>query len=374
MAPAKSRRLFRLLAVTSLAFAVGACGAISPDNGDATASGNNTPAPAPTSPIDQYLAIINGTNLSAEARIRLEEERAIREEDLVAACMAEQGFTYYPDPGGGRGELVVSTGEPWRLDDTDWLEEYGFGVIVWPPAPPGEIDALMPVVSRRPNDVHFFSLSASEQEAHSRALNGARNPYQPFNFICLGDSCPPEPEDPEEENRNFIAFSNDPANWGCRTKIWRQMQAERPDSLREADEFIPLFDAIDQFRANLALDTSDADRDWAACMAGIGFPGFERRPDFHAEFRADLEALSNEVLANQEQIWHWPLRRGDGPEIEALFEREVSTALADRDCRLETDYDARQHVVVFAAEERFVSDHRVMFDSLRAAAEQLSGN
>lgn len=105
--------LARISAFSMLALGLSACASLSnasvsnignSNNDAATASdGNTTPIPAieftppPVSPIDQFLAYVEGTNLSLEAQVRQREVEYAEDQELIAACMAEQGFTYYPD-------------------------------------------------------------------------------------------------------------------------------------------------------------------------------------------------------------------------------------------------------------------------------------
>jgi len=55
-----------------------------------------------------------------------------------------------------------------------------------------------------------------------------------------------------------------------------------------------------------------------------------------------------------------------------MREREIDMALADFDCRVAVDYDARQAAVVNETETQFVNDHRSALEALRSAFEQRS--
>lgn len=129
---------------------------------------------------------------------------------------------------------------------------------------------------------------------------------------------------------------------------------------------------IDQFRSDLELAGTEADVDWAACMAEAGIVEFQRRPDFQELFRAEAWDLTMELQAQGHAIQHFPELPANSPEITSLFEREVSTALTDLDCRIATNYDSRQQAAIFDAEAKFVNDHRAAFEALRTAIEQLN--
>ena len=348
----------------------GSGSAVSSGDGDQTKPTVET-TPAARSPIDEYLAYLDGTNLAPEARIRRIEDEDVRREELIAECMTEQGFTYVPHP---TTTATFDGGVQWRTDDPDWLVNYGFGVVVFPGLPAGELLQFGGDIpgQTNPNTQHFLTLSAAEQEAYNFALWGQRNPF-PNPGPCTGVGCPPAPT--EQDLADWNAFEADSGNWGCWRQIHEQVMAENPWSLLEADQFAPLFEAINNFRSNAALDATEADHDWAMCMNDAGHPGYVRRPDFRSEFSGELEDISQRIIDEKseagEQIWHFPLQMGEAPEIDGLFEREVATALADRDCRIAVGFDARQQAAIFELEAQFVNDHRADFEALRAAAEQL---
>jgi len=53
-----------------------------------------------------------------------------------------------------------------------------------------------------------------------------------------------------------------------------------------------------------------------------------------------------------------------------LRERELEIALADFDCRVASDFSARQEARRIEIETQFVDDHHAALTALRAAAEQ----
>ena len=304
--------------------------------------------PDPVSPIDEYLNLVWGTNLSPEAQIQRHAVESERIEELVAQCMNDLGFHYIPDP--GRRWLDFSSGVEWRTEDPEWIAQFGFGGTVWPGVRAGTAVSWEGDRPGRPgpNAAFINSLSESEREAFNRALNG---------------TFPPDGSD-----YDFDEWVLDPNNQGCRGLAWQQTAFV----IHQSDEFAPLFEAIDQFRENLTLSATDADIDWAACMAEAGYTGYQARPDFQALFNQKARAITTELQEQGRAITRWPELPANQPEIAALFEREIETALADLDCRIATNWDARQQAAVFELEAQFVTDHQAQFNALRAAVEQLN--
>jgi len=344
----KSHRTFRAL---TLMLAIGtvtaSCNLGNPDTPD-TASVTQL-----SSPIDEYLHLVFGTNLSPEALIRQRELENQRQEDLIAECMAAQGFQYTPDP-----ENTMFTWDDadadWHPNDPDWLHQYGFGGIIFPPgSPTGGLHTTSGAVGRRdPNQEHRMSLTPAEGAAWNIALNGDRS-----NFAYM-----------DEDERN--TFLSDLNNFGCFGWAVLEVRNETPAGLPFDAEFAPLFDAIDQFRVSLATTATQADRDWAICMNDAGYGPFNYRPDFLQLFSAEHFDVSNEIRDRLEHLGHFPFTPEDAPEVAAIFDREVATALADLECRNEVDFNARRSADVIELEAQFVTDHRVEFDALRSAIEQ----
>jgi len=346
-----------IVIVTSLAACTGAAGGadvVSETSAPETHAANVTTGmrETPVSPIDEYLNLLWGTNLSPTEQISRHAAETMRIEELVAQCMNGQGFEYIPDP--GRRWLDFDSGIEWRTDDPEWIEQHGFGGTVWPGVRAGTAMGWEGDRPGRPgpNAAYFNSLSESERTAFNTALNGIFPP--------------------DDSNYDFDEWRADPNNQGCRDAAWLQMREESPAGLPQTVEFAPLFEAIDFFRENLELTATQADQDWAACMAAADFVGYEQRPDFQELFRKEVWQITQELQEQGRPIRSFPELPANAPEIAALFDREVETALADLNCRNATDWDARQQATIFELEAQFIADHQAQFNALRAAVEQLS--
>lgn len=311
-----------IAAVAVLAAALTAC---------AGPSGGEAPDPA-DSPLNKYMSAVWGGDLSEkEQQERFEKENQQREE-LIAECMAEEGFEYIPVV--QNGGISFSGGE-WDPEDREWVAQYGYGMVNFPgrddPGPTEEwID---------PNQDYVMSLSESEQQAYYETLSG-----------------PPIPEDQLNEDGSY---EWDWETAGCHGYAQHEMEQENPAT---SDEFKPLMEAMEEFwtetQESNAFDEINAA--WSSCMADAGHAGYDAQGDAQMEFNEEL----NEYYENQTE---WV---EDDPELAELGEKEIELALADLDCREETDYRAEYSKIQFALEEEFIADHQAELDALKAAAEQ----
>lgn len=295
-----------------------------------TSNSNDVIQSIQQSPLDEYLSAIWLTDLDPAQQQERWISNFIREQEFVAECMHDEGFDFDVDAIRSSIETnFADEADTRRPDDADWVSQFGYGIALTPPAnsfswsiPPPE------------------GLTSSETDAFWLALNG-----------------PPAPvgvEIPWEE-------------MGCRGWAMLQMEALDVIGLQTAEEFAPLFAAIDQMRDNLRTETTAADIDWSACMSDAGFPGFTD------QFQPN-EQLLNESFEIQDN-WDWTTQ---GQWFGSLSwrefrDRELELALADLECRTATNFAARENARQIEVETQFVEDNRAALDALRTAAEQLSG-
>lgn len=302
--------------------------------GLAACAGSPGDAPdAADSPLSEYLSAMWGGDLSEkEQQARFDKENKDREE-LVAQCMADEGFEYIPNI---QSSTFTTSGDEWKPDDREWVAQYGYGMVNFPgrdqPVPDDQ-------VWTDPNGDYVNSLSESEQQAYYETLNG-----------------PPIPEDQMNEDGSY---EYDWTQAGCYGWAQNEVAQKNP---AQSDEFKPLMTALDEFWTSTqesdAFDEVNAA--WSSCMADAGYAGYEAQMDAQTAF-------SDELNAYYENQTEWV---EDDPELAALGEREIEVALADLDCREKTDFRAEYAKVQFALEEQFIADNRAELEALKAAAEQ----
>lgn len=303
--------------------------------GLAACSGAADAAPdAADSPLNEYLSAMWGGDLSEkEQQARFDEEDKEREE-LVAECMADEGFEYIPNT--QNGTISFSSGDEWKPDDREWVAQYGYGMVNYPGRDEPVTDDQ---VWTDPNEDYVTSLSESEQQAFYETLHG-----------------PPMPEDQLNEDGSYEYDWEQAGCWG-----YAQHELEQ-DNPTQSDEFKPLMKALEEFWTK--TQESDAfdevNGKWSSCMADAGHAGYDTQMDAQMSFNEEL----NEYYEN---ITEWI---EDDPALAELGEHEIEIALADLECREATDFRAEYAKVQFAMEEQFIADHRAELDALKAAAEQ----
>ena len=324
-------------------------------------------APAAASPLDEYLGFTDWFQTQEEAK-RAENARIVREEDLTAQCMHERGFDYVPYlgeiPGWGRSSdwLIPQSYNP------EWVAEYGLGLFADPPLQTVTFGVPMEEQGMHspsdPNYATFQSLSPAEQDEWRLALIG-RAPWE-----------------------------DDDWGTGCRFAASDQALAEsnivQAQSLLNSPEFAPLNEAIAQMRNNLAQPViTEEEQDWLECMVNAGYPEMVEQcentiPRFSPEIGGMVTwphylRVSEQLTQEYTQIAteHFnetgdptPPTPADSPAMADLQRREIALALADFDCRVATNFEARQAARVNETESRFVNDNRAALVALRDAAEQ----
>lgn len=278
------------------------------------------------SPIERYMSAGDGTQLSEAERKEQGDAWLLANEELIAACMNEQGFDYVPHPPTPMGFDFSTLTSP-DLDDPEWVQRYGYGIVHGP-------ETEVVTIAEDPNEAVLASLSQPEVNAYYVALSGGSGAYT--------------------ADDEYI-----PEKGGCQGAA--QIELDSRDPLR-GDEFRPLRDAVNDFYTSLmtTAEIAELDARWADCMDAAGFGPYTLQLDALAEINADLVVMANERGGNAQ----------DDPEMEKLGAREIEVALADLACREETDYRASYDAIRTTLEERFVEDHLAELESFKAAAEQ----
>lgn len=304
------------------------------------------------SPLTKYLSSAYGGDLSPEEQQKQFEERQREQEELIAQCMAEEGFEYTPNVQSG-GMVFGDDGVEWEPEKKEWVEKWGYGIVDNPYNETSEEQPSEEYVD--PNAEYVQSLSESEQTAFYETAYGV----------------PPE-EDELGEDGSYEY------NWedaGCQG--WAQHELEGDDPW-QSDEFADLRAKMDELWTTMqdSPEYSDLNSEWAACMDEGGEPGF-------ASPMEAQQSISDEQTAIFEEAY------GDGstevdtessdfvdpstsPEMEALGEREIELALVDLGCRTETAYMKTSLEIQFALEEKFIAENKADLEAFKAAAEQNS--
>ncbi|MEI4272952.1 hypothetical protein TEK04_14585 [Klenkia sp. LSe6-5] len=297
-----------------------------------------------TSPLSEYMSAVYGGDLSPEEQQAQYDEQNRQIEEMVADCMVEQGFEYIPNTSNG---TVVSSGDDvvWEPDDREWVQQWGYGAVnsPWNDQP---VDDSQEYVD--PNEDYVASLSESEQTAFYEALNG------------------PSPTEEEMAAMEDGEYEYDWTTAGCYGAAQHEVYETQDPT--QSEEFAPLMDAMDELWETTQRDprTAELDAAWSACMDAAGHGGFATQADAQNSVYEKQNELYDAAAPAEGEEYVGP----DQAAMDALGEEEVELALADLDCREETDYRQTAQDIQFELEEQFIADHKTELEALKAASEQ----
>lgn len=335
----RTRRLTACLAAFGAAAVVLAGCSSSPEEGGADSAEQE-------SPLSEYMSAIYGGDLSPEEQQAQSEEQNRQVEEQVADCMQDEGFEYVPNTA-SYGSSTSGEDVVYEPEDRDWVGQYGYGAVNSPwneqPVDPDQQEYV------DPNADYVASLSESEQTAFNEALYG------------------PQPSEEEQAAMEDETYEYDWTTAGCYGAAQHEVyEASDPT---QSEEFAPLMDAMNKLYETLASDPGMADLDaaWSACMDDGGHGGFATQADAQNSIYDAQNEIYSAVPVDAEGNSTGEV---DQAALDALGEQEIDLALADLDCREQTDYRAKANDIQFTLEEQFIDDHKSELEALKAAAEQ----
>jgi hypothetical protein len=328
------RRASSLCALAALALLLSGCSGSEGDDAPDSARAEQI------SPLQEYLSAAYGGDLSPEDQEEKFAEQQRQTEERVAQCMQEEGFEY--TPASDTGTFYSGDDTEWKPDDREWVAQYGYGAVKSPfseeQTPEEEyVD---------PNADYVASLSESEQTAFYEALYGPT---------------PDEEEIPEDGE-----FEYDWTQAGCQGAAQHEVAGEDPS---QSEEFKPLFDAINELYTDTASwpGMAELDAEWTTCMEDAGHGGHANPMEAQTSIHDEMSEFYENVGMPEDPTA--PVEP-DQAAMDALAEREVELALADLDCREETDYNDRQAEINREVEQQFIDDHKAELDAMIASVEQ----
>jgi len=324
-------------------------GATSPDGETGTGSTGTAASEWTPGPLDEFQSRIFGWNMDpnqqetqAEAQARIDREGR-EQEEMIAACMSEQGFTYIVRDSNFGTIWIADPNDGPQWGTREFAEQFGFGMANSPWSQPMDVEPAEPEVWVDPNQDILDAMSEAEREAWNEALWGA----------------------PQEGEW-------DPMLAGCAG----QAQAARWPETQVDDQFVSLQAEMDMVWQQIQSDPRilNLNNSWASCMANAGYPGFT---DENAMFNSLNDEfgvvqgweINNEIWGN----WDWDAYP-DGPDASQIFtpdpadlaafgEREIAIAVANHDCREQVSWDSVQLEVNHDLQQRFVDQHRAELEA-----------
>ena len=255
-------------------------------------------------------------------------------QEVLAGCMAEQGFEYLPftvgmahiDP----ADLDID------IDSREFAEQFGYGALPGSP--------LLATASRadhlaNPNDQITANMSPNEFAEYQEAFWGG---FREADADAAYDEAWP--------------------GWGCTGLAWHEVFGSgvlTSDVYQDLDAEIT---RIDTHALPANPRVIEADGAWSQCMADEGYPGYARQDDAALDARQrwmELQDILTEEYGNAIPGGPDDLAPGEAE----LIEDEIALAVTDWDCRHSTDYDAAVAAVRNELQQQYVDAHRAELDA-----------
>lgn len=303
-------------------------------------------------PLEEYMLKAGGNGLAGTTVVRAGDDQSDLDEsnrtmeNLVAACMSEQGFDYTPS---GNSGISVSTTDGDELDvewgSREFAEKYGYGISTDPWGMESAQSAADGAVAGDPNEELLASMSDTERAAFETALYGA--PREDVARLSVG-----------------VVGGEDEYDWrnaGCLGAAQHEVYSAEGPAEDDA-RFAALQEEIAAFwqSAETASERVSLEAEFAACMADAGF----------ASVTSKQEAMQPILTAYQEL-----LATGDGTrsgvdttKLDEFRAGEIEQAVADWTCADDIDYEARLSTSSHRLQQEFVDQHKPELEAWVEAA------
>lgn len=288
------------------------------------ALGETTAAASEDQPetLDEYLGYDFDDPGAAAAR---DEEYRRRAEEMVARCMAAEGFEYVP------AIRPVSSSNYEAYDVEEYVREEGFGITTWygrESVFAAESDSWV-----NPNTAIVDSLSDSEKAVYYTVLNGA--PTERSDAGGLGTAVGVAAE--VEAGSEGEPVVNDAYGGGCTGAAYREIYGKQNEVL---EQILP---DLEEMWQGFEADPRhlQAEEDWRACMADRGHR-YDNIDQMYEEIYEDFDARLDAIVGadggwvdpfegwTEEEIETFYIEKTD-EEIEDIFEQAQSEARANVD-------------------------------------------
>jgi hypothetical protein len=282
------------------------------------------------SPLQEYMSVIYGNQDQDDF-----DKQQMEVEELVAVCMADEGFEYIPvDQSQG---TVISTDEGEDTNTEEWVASHGYGMSQTQEEIDEQNEGAEEFVD--PNQPYVESLSEGEMTAYYEVLYGVT----------------PTDEELNEDG----SYDYNWENAGCQGAAQHEVQGE---NIYEQEEHKALFDSINDMYISLqeSPDVKKLDAEWATCMADAGYPDYKAKQD-----------AVQDVMDKNNALWETGTEEGPSDEEQAAQrDYEIEIALADFKCAESTDYTNTVTKIQFDMEEQFITDNKAELDTVVAEAEK----
>jgi hypothetical protein len=309
-------------------------------------------------PLGPYRALMGQPTPSFDAELHKAIQSAGEREALVASCMKEAGFDYFPMPYAGS---MVEQVHPYLArasymmvpgldDDRADVEQWGYGLDS-PGAEelfPGQAPEVQETEQK--NLDYVAGLSVAAEHEYWAAMYGPDIDSEEARGAdvqgCMGEALTQVPQD----EMAFVVQ-------GFRDTYWDLLVAVTDVSRWEVGND-PRAQALDA--------------EWAACAATRGID-FSSMPFTNSEGQplTDVPTLNRPSPASAMDLARATDasgNRGKGDGLLHAYPTQVEIALVDFDCRIETNYAERLLTIHREVEQQFLDQNRTQLEAMKAAA------
>lgn len=239
-----------------------------------------------------------------------ERQRQLAMEELIAQCMADQGFEYRPVPPEER--IAGTFAEAYALPPAEFARQYGYGVTTLSAATGG----AQPV---DPNQEIRDRLSPQRLQEYEQALWGTGDDH------------------------------------GCQQRASTEVYGDPSELDEDFAQFQELLDAIGALYRQIEADPRlrAAATRWGECLADAGYPGFSDPNDARQSVFDRLSAVQGAGQPAPSEA-----------ELAAIRDYELALAPVDLACQSDHVDGTRQEVTV-ELEQEFIDAHRAELEQYR---------
>lgn len=320
--------------------------------GCSSSDGDAKKAEVEESPLQKYMSVLWGDEQDREEAYAKQKAKA---EELIAACMAKEGFEYTPDTQDVEKTVVTPSEEDGGPGPgfVEYAKTSGYGItdrwgeMMRAPQGTGEVMGI------EANQNH---MSPEEMQAYNETLWGAGNGRV---------------EEDEEDTWEY-----DWTKSGCNGAAFHETQSPGADAY-EDPEFKDLFAKMDEMNMQTVGDgetpapneeKAKLDREWVECMGDAGYEYTDMlQPE--NELSQEWMEMQNSAVVDESGVYKQPSEADLEKQKKAekkFRENEIKIAVIDAKCREKIDYVNEEKRITHELEQKFVEENRVQLDTMLA--------
>lgn len=301
------RRLLVMIAVVMLVAACGQGGGDSTQDTSDGDGGSTTTEPGESGGEESLAAFFGYDSANPEEQEAQWRDEEARRQELIRACMAEEGFDYTPvkQP---EGNFQTWTPE----DEEEMVRTQGFGITTWY----GNEDQFEGDFEEwvDPNQEMIDAMSETEREAYYEALWGSEEEQME------GATTEVDPETGEE----YQVFEGDFFGAGCEGEASEEIYGDQSGGQDLWEELGPEMEAMYE-RVQADPRIVELDEEWSKCMADAGYEYESQNQMYETIYEptaGSLQARFDEIVGPNGG-WVDPMEGWTQEEIDAFFEEKT---------------------------------------------------